>query len=70
MAEKTTAPVYEVHFGYTDEEDPNPFVAIGPLTDGTYAGYLVDKAQLQEAWQEFLVKSLVKSGAAKGDDAA
>lgn len=66
--EKTTVPIYEVHFGYTDEETPNPFIAIGPLADDSYAGYLVDKGQLQEAWQEFLVKSLALSGLAEGGD--
>src|SRR5699024_12150709 len=53
--EKATVPIYEIHFGYTDEESPNPFVAIGPLADDSYAGYLVDKKQLQEAWQRFAI---------------
>jgi len=64
--EKATVPIYEIHFGYTDEESPNPFVAIGPLADDSYAGYLVEKGQLQEAWQRFAIESLVQSGVIEG----
>lgn len=57
MAEKTTVPVYTVVLDYTDEEVPQPFVAIGPLADGSYAGYLFDMEQFEKALAHFQARS-------------
>lgn len=49
MTEKTSVPIYTVVLSYTEEEEPQPFVAIGPLEDGSFAGYLFDPEQFEDA---------------------